>query len=852
MSMDATRRDFLKQALALAAAGTGAHFLPAAIQRALAIDPPPGTTFLDAEHIVILMQENRSFDHCYGTLQGVRGFNDPRAVTLPNGNPVWLQTNAAGQTYAPFRLNIKDTKSTWMSCLPHSWSDQTDAWNGGRCDRWLDAKASGVRAYAHMPLTLGYYTREDIPFYYALADAFTVCDQNFCSSRTGTTPNRLHLWTGTIRAEPTPESKACVRNSDVDYSSEVSWTTFPERLEDLGISWRIYQNELSVDTGLYGEANSWLGNFTDNTLEHFKQYHVRFLPSHRRWLKEQEKSLLAELAELEKEPLPPESEAAQKRDKLRARLERNRAEQERWSEERFAALSPRERALHEKAFTTNIGDPHYRELETLVYQDGETTREMKVPKGDVLHQFRVDVKEGKLPTVSWLVAPEFFSDHPCAPWYGAWYLAEVLDILTANPEVWKKTIFILCYDENDGYFDHVVPYSPPHPDRPESGAASAGLDTRLEHVTEEQEAAYQKAHPNAEVRVAPIGLGYRVPLVIASPWTRGGFVNSEVFDHTSILQFLEVFLSHKTGKKVEEPQISAWRRAICGDLTSVFRPWQGEPVPKPEPPERKAFLSGIHQAQFRGLPTGYREWSEEEQARVRKKPLFAEGLPRQEPGTRPACPLPYDLYVDGLLSEDRQRFEIRFQSSVERFGPRTAGAPFHVYAPGKAWLPGTNPPVFAPGRTWAYAVAAGSVVSGQWLLDEFGGDTYHLRVQGPNGFYREFRGTARDPRMEVKLQPVPKAEDGRPGLVLVLRLLEEKRAPLKVWVEDVSYGQPPREVVLSTDEPVVVSLALAASHHWYDLRVYVGEAAPRFFQRFAGHHETGDISVTDPLMGGVA
>ncbi len=69
-----------------------------------------------------------------------------------------------------------------------------------------------------------------------------------------------------------------------------------------------------------------------------------------------------------------------------------------------------------------------------------------MPKGDILHQFRSDVNEGKLPTVSWIVAPENFSDHPGAAWYSAWYLSEVMDILTKNPEVWKKTILVLTYD----------------------------------------------------------------------------------------------------------------------------------------------------------------------------------------------------------------------------------------------------------------------------------------------------------------------------------------------------------------------------------------------------------------------
>ncbi|WP_322975067.1 alkaline phosphatase family protein [Pedobacter sp. MC2016-05] len=100
-----TRREFLRNSLLLSGATGLASVMPSSIQKAFAIDPAPGTTFLDAEHVVILMQENRSFDHTFGSLQGVRGFNDPRAVTLPNQKPVWFQTDAVGNTYAPFRLN---------------------------------------------------------------------------------------------------------------------------------------------------------------------------------------------------------------------------------------------------------------------------------------------------------------------------------------------------------------------------------------------------------------------------------------------------------------------------------------------------------------------------------------------------------------------------------------------------------------------------------------------------------------------------------------------------------------------------------------------------------------------------
>ena len=119
---------------------------------------------MDAEHIVLLMQENRSFDHTYGTLQGVRGFNDPRAITIPRNNLVWLQPNKKAETYAPFRFDIKGTKITWMDSLPHSWSNQVDARNNGKYNGWLDNKHSGNDDYKSMPLTMGYYTRADIPF----------------------------------------------------------------------------------------------------------------------------------------------------------------------------------------------------------------------------------------------------------------------------------------------------------------------------------------------------------------------------------------------------------------------------------------------------------------------------------------------------------------------------------------------------------------------------------------------------------------------------------------------------------------------------------------------------------------
>ncbi|HUH45557.1 MAG TPA: phospholipase C, phosphocholine-specific, partial [Arenibacter sp.] len=588
---------------------------PPSIQRALSIDPEKGSTFYDAEHVVLLMQENRSFDHSYGTLQGVRGFNDPRAISLPNKIPVWLQSNKQGETFVPFRLNIKDTKATWMGSLPHSWDDQVDARNNGKYDQWLEAKRPGNEDYRHMPLTMGYYNREDIPFYYNMADAFTVFDQHFCSSLTGTTANRNFFWTGKTWESAT--SKSCVRNSDVYYNKEAHWKTFPERLEEHGISWMVYQNELSLQTELEGEDKSLLSNFTNNNLEWFSQYNVRYSAGHQHFLKKRLSELPSEIEELEntigKQPVSQVQKLQNTLDQKKNQLEKIKEDLKRWSPENFEKLSELEKNLHRKGLAINTEDPHYHETETLTYLDGGVERSVKVPKGDILHQFREDVDNDRLPTVSWLVAPKNFSDHPSAPWYGAWYVSEVLDILTKNPEIWKKTIFILTYDENDGYFDHVPPFVAPDPK--DKGAVSKGIDTTEEYVTLEEERAKDDIDQE-DARESPIGLGYRVPMVIASPWSKGGWVNSEVCDISSTLMFLEKFLNKKTNKHIEETNISKWRRTICGDLTSSFRTFDGKKTDLPEFLERNAFMQEVYNASFKEAPSNFVSLSPQERERA--------------------------------------------------------------------------------------------------------------------------------------------------------------------------------------------------------------------------------------------
>lgn len=839
-----SRRDFLKQ-VALLAAGTG--MLPASIQKAFAINPEPGSTFLDAEHVVILMQENRSFDHAYGTLRGVRGFNDPRAMTLPDGNPVWLQTNEKGETYAPFRLNLRDTKSTWMGSLPHSRESETAARHGGRHDHWLIANPSGEKEYAHLPLTLGFYNRDDLPFYYALADAFTICDQNFCSALTCTTPNRLYLWSGTVREKPDISAHAILANENADHDSPVGWKTFPERLEEAGVSWRVYQNEIYLPTGFDHPTEAWLSNYGDNPLEYVTQYNVRYSGSYRRHLSGQAEKLTTELAALEKQiPATPQSEGQIKikRDKLKSL----QGELEKWSAENFAKLPSHAKNLHRNAFTINSGDPHHRDLDSLQYQENGVEHQMKAPKGDVLHQFREDVRTGKLPTVSWLVAPENFSDHPSAPWYGAWYLSEAFDILTQNPEVWKKTIFILCYDENDGYFDHIPPFMPPHPGQPDTGKVSANIDTSVEMESLEQQRRYKSRHPNAAHGPDPIGLGYRVPLLIASPWSRGGCVCSQVFDHTSILQFLEQFLSAKTGRAIRETNISDWRRAVCGDLTSVFQPYRGEKIEPPKPVARIPFLRQIDQARFKPVPDDFKQLSAEEIAQARQHPLTSPVLPQQETGIRPSCALPYELAADGQVDADQKKFTLRLAAGKNLFGAKSAGSPFFVYAPGKFKTAGAN--AFESGHNRQYTVSAGDALTDTWPLANFEHGLYHLRAHGPNGFYREFRGTIDDPRLEVTLQPVLGADHA------ILHLLNrDAQHPLTVLVNSHSYEKWQRQVKLSPFQKkkhmAEVRLELGRSFGWYDLQIRV-ESSPEFARRYAGRIENGRQSFSDPLMGRVS
>jgi phospholipase C len=830
-----SRRDFIKKAALLSGGAALINTLPPAIQKAMAIDPAVGSTFYDAEHIVFLMQENRSFDHELGTLQGVRGFNDPRAIDLPNKNKVWLQSNKEGETYAPFHLSTKDTKIAWMGSIPHNWTDQTDARNGGKYDKWLDVKKAYKPTYAHMPLTIGYCKREDFPFYYSLADAFTVCDQNFCSVIAGTHPNRYYWMTGTVRENNSAEGMAHLWNINNYDKPTLNWKTFPERLEENGVPWKIYQNELTMGFGLNGESSAWLSNFGTNVLEYFEQYNVRLHPGAVTNLQEKKKSLLEQIEASPKENLTEEQKT--KVDAIKKLLLKTEEDEKKYTMDAHAALSEKSKNLNAKAFGINSNDPDFHNLTPLTYTEHGTERELNIPKGDILHQFRKDVNDGTLPTVSWLMTPANFSDHPGAPWFGSWFVSEVIEILTKNPEVWKKTVFVLTYDENDGYFDHVPPFVPPHPFKAHAGKVSEGLDTKLDFATKTQQT--NPSMKESNFRESQIGLGYRVPMVIVSPWTRGGYVCSEVFDHTSSLQFLETFLEKKLNKKIVEENITPWRRTVCGDLTSAFRPYNGEKIEQPVFMEKTPFMEKIYSAKFKEVPDNYKKLTAEEITLINKNPVASPYFPQQEKGIRSACALPYELYVNSVSAKDK--FHISFNAANKVFGKKASGSPFTVYA--------MNPYQDEILRTWDYTVKPGDTLHDEWPLQDFTDGKYHLRVYGPNGFFREFTGDSNNPLLQVecryeqdKLRPLNLSGN------IIVTVTNSGSQAQDLTIADISYKTGIKTLKVGAKSKASIVLDLHKNYNWYDFAVSA-KGNSSFMERFAGRVETGITTKTDPLMG---
>jgi phospholipase C len=474
-----TRRRLLGSAAAIAATAAASTLLPPNVRRALAAAPPRDPKLKDIKHVVLLMQENRSFDHYFGTLAGVRGFNDPHALMLPNGKSVFHQPDPENPKgyLLPFHLDTQSTSAQKIPSTSHAWEVQHASWNGGKMDNWLPAhrKAEGNKA----PYVMGYHKRSDIPFHFALAESFTLCDAYHCSVMGPTWPNRMYWMTGTI--DPEGESGGPM-TSNRKIKGGFRWTTYPERLEKAGISWKVYQQQ---------------DNFGCNMLENFSAFQQA---------------------------------------------------------ERDSNLYTRG-MVHE-------------------------------PQG----KFEYDAVNDKLPAVSWIIPTSLESEHPdYMPAAGAAFVASKINAIAANPEVWAKTVFILNYDENDGIFDHVAPPVPP-----------PGTEREF-------------------IRGLPVGGGFRVPCMIISPWTAGGWVCSQPFDHTSVLQFLEKF----TG--VKEPNITDWRRKTFGDLLSTFR----FDSARANPPEFPDTVSALNRARYEAAYLPQPKLPGEEQS----APTQESGQRRQVPRT---------------------------------------------------------------------------------------------------------------------------------------------------------------------------------------------------------------------------
>ncbi|WP_059008855.1 phosphocholine-specific phospholipase C [Streptomyces specialis] len=690
MTPDISRRGLIGGAAAAAVAGS---LLPPSLQTALASEPPAGG--LDAiRHVVILVQENRSFDNYFGTLRGVRGFGDRNAIELPTGRPVFEQP-AIGRTVLPFPVReaaeAQRRDLQYIGDLDHSWNGGAAAWRDGWMDNWVAAKS---------PATMAYYDRRDLPLHYELADTFTVCDAYHSSVHTSTSPNRNHLVSGWTGFEA--DGRRAVTNDAYAEGTHPGypWTTYAERLERAGRSWKTFQE--------------W-ENFTDNNLEFFASF------------KAVARKALARAGDF----TYMEAFYARVRDADPAERQRLLG----LLDEGVAPLTDAERSLFERAL-----------------RRGET--------GRLAADFRADVAAGRLPEVSWIVPSAVDSEHPGAssPIASAHLVYDLLDALASHPDVWRRTAFFLTYDENDGFFDHVPP-PVPAPDGP--GGADEIWEGR------------------------PVGLGIRVPMLVISPWSVGGYVCSEVFDHTSVVRFMERWLG------IAEPNITDWRRQAVGDLTSAFDFHRARRAPEVEQPGPVPPFTG----------------------RWRPEPPAEQEMPAQEPGTRPARPLPYQPDAHGRLDGDTLRL------SLANAGSSSVHFALYPYA-GEFAVP-QHRDVRRTG-TWEVPVRGGA---------------YRFPVTGPNGFRREFAGTAAD-RAEVTSRV-----DGRTREIRLALVNTGRTGTLTFTVRPLAYTGRPREIEVRPGGSATFTHHTADAHGWYDLEV-TATGSGSFRRRLMGHIENGRPSVS--------
>jgi phospholipase C len=705
---DTDRREFLKLTTRGAGGVAALSMFPPSIRRARALPASQVTgTLADVHHVVILMQENRSFDHYFGTMRGVRGFGDRHAVPLASGKPVWYQSDGEKEVL-PFHLDGVTTSALRVRSTPHSFADAQAAWNQGRFGFWPKFKT---------PVSMGHYRREDIPFQFALAEAFTICDGYHCSVTTGTDPNRIAFWSGSnFNPEQRRRGENCTdRDSEPDnlrcwiegalpspgykyQGSALTWPTIPDVLERGGISWRIYQDP----------NDNWTGAMHGG---------LAFAS--------------------------------------------------------FRSARPGS-ALYEKGMT------HWS-----------------------LEQLASDVRNDRLPQVSWLLPPKLWSEHPSpsSPLQGAEYISRVLDALTANPQVWGQTVMFLTFDENDGLFDHVPPPAPPSYNPDGTLAGMATLDLRGMYFTDPER---KYLHPADAVNgsVRPWGLGPRVPMYVISPWSRGGWVNSQVFDHTSVGQFLERRF------QITIPGISPWHRAICGDLTTAFdfrNPDEGNLPVLPRVTTSASMMAAIEE---RPEPV---------------PPEIPEQL-SQEPGVRLSRALPYELSVEALTNPADNSIALSFRNRGQ------AGAVFHVYD--RLHLDRI------PRR---YTIEAGRSLSDRWDVRPDQGQ-YSLWIYGPNNFVREFSGKISQ-RQLIRPEATLVYDARNRSVRMELTNKGTGEASLVVHTT-ADRNKSSWHITIRPQEHLVKSWWLLDSHNWYDCTV-TGED---FSRRFAGRMETGDHGISDPFV----
>ncbi len=689
------------------------------------------------EHIIIFMQENRAFDHYFGTLRGVRGFNDRAALMLSTGRSVFYQPTLDEKTkyMLPFRAESNRTNAMCMQAPKMDYRTDIKIWNEGRFDSWNTARAAG--------LGMSYFTRSDIPYYYALYDAFTVGDHYYQSTFTNTNPNRMHLFTGSsgssVGQRPVLDETKLKEGYD--------WETMGEILTKHGISWRVYQEE---------------DNFDDNAFAWFSSF-----------------------------------------------------------------------------LNASKGD--------YLYDRGMAKQK------DLIDAFDLDMKKGTLSQVSWIVAPkdksEHAPNHPCA---GEDYTARILKKLQAHPDVYAKSVFILNYDEGGQFYDHA--WSPTPPRNADEGFSSVTVNGEINTQT-------LTDGPN------PIGLGFRAPLLLISPWTRGNIVYSEVLDHTSVIKFIEKRFN------VENKNLSPWRRMVVGDMTAAFD-FDHPDYSWPVLPDTSTYVTDGN-AECSNLPS----------------PTIPseQSMPVQEEGVRVSKALPYEFQVSSsLVVEDSVPM---LSLNIKNSGKAGVSFLFHDLL---------NLESIKPQQ---YALAADDTFlfnAKRQIVSKDG--SYAFVLYGPNGFLREFRGQAYStegscPSVEAHLEYSPSTAEVKVQMryasikstrelsikkkMKMMRAMLSSIDPKLPLVENMNKIQSPiinrskpifplnwpsslKMVIIDNayghlSEPITANIVLGtklnftipinASGNWYDFTVKSRESICKFSRRFMGRMETGQDSISDPAMG---